>query len=163
MTWEEELENILSKVPRNGEIIFLGVGNPLRGDDGIGVKIAEDLKTSIENKENKIKVIVVEDRIDLIPSFLAGMKPALIIMFDAMDFGGRMGEIRITSLPEADKTISTHSLPLELMLKLAGITAPTYVVGIQISSMEFGETITPQVLEAGKKIVQTILGKIGEK
>ena len=156
MEWMEELRRILSKIPEDGEIVFLGVGNPLRGDDGIGVKIARDLKAFLEKRgsRRRIKPIIVEDRVDLIPKFLRGLNPDLIIIFDAMDFGGEIGEIRFVSLPEADETISTHNIPLDLMLKLAGITAPAYVLGIQISSIEFGKPINPRVLKASEEVIR---------
>jgi len=152
----EELRRILSKIPEGGEIVFLGVGNPLRGDDGIGVKITRDLKALLEKhgSRKRIKPIIVEDRVDLIPKFLKGLNPDLIIIFDAMDFGGEVGEIRLASLPEADKTISTHNIPLDLMLKLAEITAPVYVLGIQISSIEFGKPINPRVLKACEEVIR---------
>jgi len=133
------------------------VGNPLRGDDGIGVKITRDLKALLEKRgsgSRRIKPIIVEDRVDLIPKFLRGLNPDLIVIFDAMDFGGEIGEIRFVSLPEADKTISTHNIPLDLMLKLAGITAPVYVLGIQISSIEFGKPINPEVLKACEEVIR---------
>jgi len=156
MEWMEELRRILSKIPEDGEIVFLGVGNPLRGDDGIGVKITRDLKALLERRGNRkrIKPIIVEDRVDLIPKFLRGLNPDLIIVFDAMDFGGEIGEIRFVSLPEADETISTHNIPLDLTLKLAGITAPAYVLGIQISSTEFGKPINPRVLKASEEVIR---------
>jgi len=156
MEWMEELRRILSKISEDGEIVFLGLGNPLRGDDGIGVKITRDLKALLEKRgsRRRIKPIIVEDRVDLIPKFLRGLNPDLIIVFDAMDFGGEIGEIRFVSLPEADETISTHNIPLDLMLKLAGITAPVYVLGIQISSIEFGKPINPRVLKACEEVIR---------
>ncbi|RLI20005.1 hypothetical protein DRO47_05510, partial [Candidatus Bathyarchaeota archaeon] len=66
MEWIEKLRRILSKIPEDGEIVFLGVGNPLRGDDGIGVKITRELKALLEKRgsRRRIKPIIVEDRVD---------------------------------------------------------------------------------------------------
>ena len=40
------------------------------------------------------------------------------------------------------------------MLKLAEITAPVYVLGIQISSIEFGRPINPRVLKACEEVIR---------
>ncbi len=132
-------------------MVFVGLGNPLRGDDGIGVRIAEVLKNSLECK--KVEVIIVEDRVDLLGRFLEDLKPSLLIFFDAADFGGKPGEIRILDLAEAsEKTISTHSIPLQVVLKASGIESPSYVIGIQIMSLEFGDGISEPVKETGNVV-----------
>ena len=158
MSWREILKKLLASAmeAEDKQIILIGVGNPLRGDDVVGVKIARELESKL--KIEKVKILIVEDRVDLIPSFLKGLNPGLILIFDAADFGGKPGEIKIMSPAESSgKTISTHELPLDLMLRLAEVSAPAYVVGIQISSLGIGESMNSLVEKAAEEIVEFLL------
>ena len=158
MSWREILKKLLVSAmeAEDKQIILIGVGNPIRGDDLVGVKIARELKSKLKIK--KFKILIVEDRVDLIPSFLRGLNPGLILIFDAADFGGKPGEIKIMSPAEfSGKTISTHELPLDLMLRLAEVSAPAYVVGIQISNLRIGETMNSLVEKAAEEIVEFLL------
>lgn len=154
MGWMGRLRELLQEALRSGEpIVFVGVGNILRGDDGIGVKIAETLKNSVES--DKVRVIIVEDRVDILDRFLGNLKPSLLIFFDAADFGGEPGEIRILSPAEAsEKTISTHLIPLDIILRMSEITASSYVIGIQVMTLGFGGDISEPVREAGEIIAK---------
>ncbi len=154
MRWKERLKALLQEALKSDNpVVLVGIGNTLRGDDGIGVKIAEALKDSLEC--SKIRVIVVEDRVDMLGRFLGDLKPSLMIFFDAADFGGKPGEIRILDLAEASgKTISTHLIPLDVILKVIGVASPSYVIGVQMMNIEFGGRISEPVKVAGKMIVE---------
>jgi hydrogenase 3 maturation protease len=105
-----------------------------------------------------VKVLIVEDRVDLIPRMLRNVNPRIILIFDAADFGGRSGEIRIMSPDEASgKTISTHEMPLDLMLRLAEKNAPAYVLGIQVETLELGRGISPAVKAAAGEVASFLL------
>ncbi|MCD6421503.1 MAG: hydrogenase maturation protease [Thaumarchaeota archaeon] len=162
MSWKGRLEKLLAKPPEGGRIIFVGVGITLRGDDGIGVWIAEKLKSAV--KRDDVEVLVIGDRVDILPRILRGRKPKLIIFFDAADFRGKPGEIKFMTISEASgRTISTHDIPIELMLKISEVNAPAYVVGVQIASIAFGERITPQVMKAGERILEFLIEKLSRE
>ncbi|MDW8021221.1 MAG: hydrogenase maturation protease, partial [Nitrososphaerota archaeon] len=85
------------------------------------------------------------------------------IFFDAADFGGKPGEIRILSPEEASGTVvSTHTIPLNAILEVAGIKAPSYVVGIQAVKLGFGEEMSDPVKDAGKIIVEFLREVCGQ-
>ena len=155
--WREELRRIIKgSLAGEGDLMLIGIGNPLRGDDGVGVEIVRILMQSLRNE--KVKVLIVEDRVDLIPRMLRDVNPRLILIFDAADFGGRPGEVRIMSPDEASgRTISTHDMPLNLMLRLADKDAPTYVLGIQVETLEFGRGISPAVKAAADEVASFLL------
>jgi len=157
MSWREKLEQILSSASvSGGDLVIVGVGNTLRGDDGVGVELARILKESM--KSERAKVFIVEDKVDLIPKMLRDVNPGIILLLDAADFGGRPGEIRVMKLEEASrKAISTHELPLDLIMKAAGISAPAYVLGIQVENLEFGKEVSPQVKAAANEVASLLL------
>lgn len=159
MSWREELEKLLARTPEGGEIVFIGIGNPLRGDDGIGVWIAERLKSAI--RRDDVEVFPIGDRVDLLPRILREREPRLIIFFDAADFGGEAGEVKLMPASEASgKTVSTHDIPIELMLKISGVGAPAYVISVQAASIAFGEKLSQRVLKAGEKILEFLAEKL---
>ena len=153
MDWKEALKAILDEsLKRRGDLVLIGIGSPLRGDDGVGVRIANMLRKVV--KHDRVKVLVLEDRVDLLPKALKKLNPAVLLFFDAADFGGRPGEIILMSLPESSgKTISTHEIPLELIIKVSGVRSPVYVIGVQVMSLEFGGDLSPAIKAAGDEIV----------
>lgn len=155
--WKEELRRIIEgSLAGEGDLMLIGIGNPLRGDDGVGVEIVRILMQSLRNE--KVKVLIVEDRVDLIPRMLRDVNPRIILIFDAADFGGSPGEIRIMSPDEASgKTTSTHDMPLNLMLRLAEKDAPAYVLGIQVETLEFGRGVSPAVKAAADEVANFLL------
>jgi len=155
--WREELRRIIEgSLAGEGDLMLIGIGNPLRGDDGVGVEIVRILMQSLRNE--KVKVLIVEDRVDLIPRMLRDVNPRIILIFDAADFGGSPGEIRIMSPDETSgKTTSTHDMPLNLMLRLAEKDAPAYVLGIQVETLEFGRGISPAVKAAADEVASFLL------
>jgi len=155
--WREELRRIIeASLAGEGDLILIGVGNPLRGDDGVGVEIARILMQYLRNE--RVKVLIVEDRVDLIPRIIEDVNSRIILIFDAADFGGRPGEVRIMSPDEASgKTISTHDMPLSLMLRVAEKDAPAYVLGIQVETLEFGRGISPAVKAAADEVASLLL------
>ena len=157
MGWREELRRIIeASLAGEGDLILIGVGNPLRGDDGVGVEIARILMQYLRNE--RVKVLIVEDRVDLIPRIIEDVNSRIILIFDAADFGGRPGEVRIMSPDEASgKTISTHDMPLSLMLRVAEKDAPAYVLGIQVETLEFGRGISPAVKAAADEVASLLL------
>jgi len=136
-----ELKNLL-----HGNVVILGVGNELRGDDGVGVYIAKKLKgrkainagVAPENFVGKIKK----------------MKPERIVIFDALDFGGKPGEIKIIDARKTEGLrVSTHSLPLSFFCGLFGRTE-IYIVGIQPRNREFGGRIDLEVKRTADDLIK---------
>jgi hydrogenase 3 maturation protease len=131
-----------------GNVVILGVGNELRGDDGVGVYIVRKLR-----KKNAINVgVAPENFIGKIKK----MKPDRIVILDALDFGGKPGEVKVV---DARRTrglnISTHSLPLSFFCKLLGKTK-IYLVGVQPKKNEFGSSMSKEVKSRAFELLKCI-------
>ena len=74
-------------------VVILGVGNEMRGDDGIGVFLAGKLEKELGKPEGImiIKTQVPENFITPIMEF----RPGKIIILDSADFKGKPGEFRV--------------------------------------------------------------------
>ena len=136
-----ELKNLL-----HGNVVILGVGNELRGDDGVGVYIAKKLKG-----KNVINAGVAPENF---VGKIKKMKPDRVVIFDALDFGGKPGEVKVVDARKTEGLkISTHSLPLSFFCGLFGKTE-IYVVGIQPRNREFGGRIDREVKRSADDLIK---------
>jgi hydrogenase 3 maturation protease len=130
-----------------GNVVFLGVGNELRSDDGVGVYIAGKLGGK--------KVINAGVAPENFIGKIKQMNPERIVIFDALDFGGKPGEIKIVDARKTEGLkISTHSLPLSFFCKLFE-NIEIYLVGIQPRSNEFGG-MSREVMNSARVLVKLL-------
>jgi hydrogenase maturation protease len=139
--------------------LILGVGNPLRRDDGIGPLIVGKLD------QEELKNVDIQDGgtdgLGLI-EYLKEYPRAIII--DAVEMNLEPGAIRSFKLEEVKvnikaDTLSTHGFGLaevfELMKSL-NIETEVKVIGVQPESIEFGEGLSQEVLLKVSKIIEII-------
>jgi len=147
----ESLSNTL-----NGKVMVLGVGNPLRGDDGAGPYLINQLKGQID--------ATLLDCEEVPENFLGKItenQPNSVLIIDAVDLGMSPGA---TAILEEDKIErigwSTHRAPLQLFINCvkANTKAKVLVLGIQPKSTEFGSEISNEVKET-IELLQHILSK----
>lgn len=144
-------------------LVILGVGNPLRGDDGVGVKILESLKV----ESQRVKVInclqVPENYLGEVIDF----KPDKVLFIDGIDAGLPAGELIFTeSLDDRriNLILSTHGIPLNVSASYirASVGASAALLGVQVSSIGFGEGLTREVEDAAKSISAILSKLLGE-
>jgi hydrogenase 3 maturation protease len=153
--FREELKKWLAN---HGKIVVAGIGNPIRMDDFVGVKIVQDLQGKVPKNVHLIECETVPE------SFMdeiVQLKPSHVLLIDAAVMELKPGEVRlfdaekVTSFP----AISTHMLPLrvfcEYITQLAG--AKIALLLIEPGNTAFGEGLTPEVQEAAEKIIETLL------
>ena len=141
-----------------GKVVVAGIGNPIRLDDLVGVKIVQDLQGKVPKNVHLIECETVPE------SFMdeiVQLKPSHVLLIDAAVMELKPGEVRlfdaekVTSFP----AISTHMLPLrvfcEYITQLAG--AKIALLLIEPGNTAFGEGLTPEVQEAAEKITATLL------
>lgn len=135
-----------------GKILYAGVGNPLRGDDGVGCYIAEKIKFLSVNAGENSETIYFET---------LKYKPDKVIIFDACDFSGKPGEWRFID-PQFidDKTVSTHKMPLNVVCRLIkeDTKAEVYLAGIQPRSLKPERGLSPDVKKTADSIIAEICG-----
>ena len=136
----EMLKRLLKK-----KFLFLGVGNPERGDDGIGTIVVSKLET-----ERKLDCGPVPENYT---GKIRRMGPEVIIMVDAVDFGGKPGEFALTEAENAKGvTLSTHSMPLSIFCKMLP-ESKVYLLGIQPKSFQ---SMTDEVKSSGDALANEI-------
>ena len=146
-------------------VLILGLGNPLLGDEGIGVRVVEELK-ELELPDG---VTVVEGGtagLGLI-GLMEGYQQVIIV--DAVDMGHSPGRVvRFTSSEAQFKTaeapLSLHQIGLGEVLALAKALevalAEWVIIGIQPSRVERGIGLSPEVEGAIPQIIRIILDEL---
>lgn len=129
--------------------LLLGIGNALLADDGIGCIVADQFShpdwtvynagTAPENFTRKVREL----------------RPDMLVLVDAARMGLAPGSIRI--IPQdriIDAGIGTHQIPLDSLLDvISPYCGSIILIGIEPGVVEIGELMTPEVIDAGERLV----------
>jgi hydrogenase 3 maturation protease len=140
------------------KIIFLCIGNDMRGDDALGPLIAKKLDV-IFQKNHDLMVINAKTVPENYTGLIRKEKPSHIIFIDAVEMKMNPGDIRfILSEEIADYSISTHAMPLSFMIKyLKSFTdASILLMGIQPKNLEMSHNISVEVKNGVEKLTEII-------
>jgi hydrogenase 3 maturation protease len=139
-------------------IVVTGIGNPIRRDDFVGVKIVQDLEGKVSDKVHLLECETVPE------SFMqeiVDIKPSHVLLVDAAFLGMKSGEAQlifpeqITDFP----AITTHMLPLRIFCEYIMKTAEAKIALLLIEpeNTEFGEGLTASVQAAAEKTTKILL------
>jgi hydrogenase maturation protease len=99
----------------------LGIGNTIRGDDGIGIYIAEEIKKKLGNKTDNIKVISTEtaglNLLDLIVGY------SKLIVVDSIQVSsnselGHIFELEVNQLNSSNSHFNSHDIDFSKLFKI---------------------------------------------
>ena len=146
-------------------ILVIGYGNPLRGDDGVGWRVAEAAASVLPDPP--VTVLTVQ----LLTPELADpiSRSDRLILIDAAA-EGPPGEVRCfpiaaDSAAAAGLAIGTHEVTLDRLLGMAqelfGRCPPAYMVTIAGESFEVSETLTATVEGAVAQALACVLELAG--
>ena len=160
MTTEKySLQKALEEWLANSErVVVAGIGNPIRSDDFVGVKIVQDLQGKVPERVYLIECETVPE------SFLQPIvefNPTHVLLIDAAVLGLKPGETRLIN-PEriaAFPAISTHMLPLRIFCEYikSATKAKIALLLIEPGNVGFGEGLTPKVQATAEKITEMLL------
>jgi hydrogenase 3 maturation protease len=142
-----DLKSVISSHERK---LFVGIGNVLKSDDGIGVYIATQIR-----ENDKIKKLVVEVSIENYIGKINNIPHDVLILIDAVNFQQEPGFYSLATPDEIiDYTGTTHNISIS---KLFGFfISPILILGIQPQSLSFGESISEPVKKQADAILKLI-------
>lgn len=151
----KELSEQLNKL-RNSSTVIVGIGNTLKGDDGAGPLVCEQLRGKVCAEvidagtvpENYIQKIMKK-------------APQNLLIIDAINFGAPVGTIKIFKTERLNSSaFSTHTLSPRLFVEMIcqEIKVDVYFVGIQPAQMQLGQPQSEQVNES----IQWLAGTLAE-
>jgi len=141
----------------------MGIGNSLKGDDGVGPYVVGLLRETVNVGADGTPAAVVE-AIDCgtVPENYTGvlrrLQPECLVLVDAADMGLEPGSVRtIPAEMIGALGLSTHSMPLSMFMSyVADIVGTTTLVGVQPESMFLGAGMCEAVREAGREVAQML-------
>ena len=154
---EVDLKNWLSNAQK---VVIVGIGNPLRKDDFVGVEIVKNLQNKVSRHVYLIECgTVPESFIEPITEF----KPTHILIIDAAMLNLRPGYSKLIRPNQMMKypAISTHALPLRIFCDYLAKTtgAEVALLVMQPKDTSFGEGLTSKLSETAATLT-SVLSKI---
>jgi hydrogenase 3 maturation protease len=149
----ETLDSLRQKI-MGKRLLIMGIGNRLRGDDAVGPLLMDRLQGKV--------IADVLDAGDVPENYLGvieSVRPQIILVADAVDFGGRPGEAALFSLDQlSNVTVSTHNASLHLLFKVLQLEPPPDVLllAIQPTNIVFGEFLSTPVAETLDMLTQIL-------
>jgi hydrogenase 3 maturation protease len=153
MRWESELKKWLQECTK---LAVLGIGNPLRGDDALGLMVLKLLRGRVPKSVRLIDCRVMPENFT---GEVRRFKPSHVLLVDAASFNAKPGVVRLVPPEEVGGVaVSTHALPLSLFAEVVQKTvkAKVLLLGVQPERVEFLEGLTPEVEKAVKKVAETL-------
>lgn len=127
--------------------LVIGYGNPLRGDDGVGWRLAEAVAAALP--DGAAEVLTVHQ---LTPELAELMSRADRVIFIDAAAEGEAGEVSCFALKSAGKQpallgshLTTPDALLGMAAELFGRCPPAHMVTIVGESFELSETLSPVV------------------
>jgi len=157
--------------------LVIGLGNPILGDDGVGWKVAEEVKRRLFSSDGdglgmKVDVECLSLGGISLMEHLIGYPRAILIDSFALDEPiGSILILKLDDLPNysAYHTNCPHDTSLQNAIKMgkslgAKLPDDVMVVGIATKRVhEFGEELSPPVAEAVPLAAKFVLELLGEK
>ncbi|MFO7618771.1 MAG: hydrogenase 3 maturation endopeptidase HyCI [Thermoplasmata archaeon] len=143
--------------PGNANIL-LAVGNPMRGDDGIGPYAAEVLGAM---NHPAWKVINAEMVPENFTSVVRKAHPEMLVILDAAYMGLEPGEVRI--IPPKNIGVmhfSTHAIPLSVFMEqMAECADEVLLLGIQVDTdnLELGSEISAVAKSWAEDVIRKLV------
>jgi hydrogenase 3 maturation protease len=154
-----DLQRALSEWLADAErVVVAGIGNPIRRDDFVGVKIVQDLQGKVPEK---VCLLECETVPESFMQEIVDLKPSHVLLIDAAILGLKPSEARlvfpeqVTNFPP----VTSHVLPLRIFCEYVAkmSEAKIALLLIEPEDMEFGEGLSPAVQGAAEKITKILI------
>jgi hydrogenase maturation protease len=154
------MKALVEWLERRGPVAVVGVGNPLRRDDGVGSWVAGRLAA--------LGCASVFDAETVPENYLGALveaAPRAVLFIDAAQGGGAPGECRLASMDAlAPRQASTHAPSLALLaglLERQGIECG--LLAIQPATTAPGMGLSPEVGRAAREVVSCLAARLGQE
>ena len=139
-------------------MVIAGIGNEIRTDDFVGVKIVQDLTGKISKKVHLIECETVPE------SFMdeiVELKPSHVLLIDAAILDLEPGAVRLYDACKVANfpAITTHMLPLRVFCDYITQMGQTKLALLLIEpkNTEFGEGMSPELNDSAERVVKSLL------
>jgi hydrogenase maturation protease len=161
--WANQLNAHIRPNGSSRRITFIGVGNPIKSDDAVGLYMISQLRKKCGTNPRKFVRIEPVSSSEVAFSKVGRRAERgnneTFIVFDAVESNVSAGSIIFASIGETKYGFfATHNVPLKLIPGLATNASNIFILGVQTVNTDIGETLSDIVRDSADKIVD----KIGE-
>ena len=138
-------------------VVFVGVGNRMRGDDGIGPALIDLIKGRVPH------AIDADGAPENVTSAIRRLAPSAIIFLDAASLGEEPGSARVVEAGQLEKLeASVHNFSLDVVMEYLKVTtgADVFLVGVQPQRIGEGESISPELKKPLEEIASILISVI---
>jgi hydrogenase maturation protease len=144
--------------------VVIGVGNAYRSDDGVGLAIAEQVRTRVGDD---VEVVECEQEPTRLLDAWRGAGVALVV--DACSSGERPGTVHrfdVSTAPLPDRVLrsSTHAFgvgdAVELARALSRLPERVVVYGVEGADFEAGTTLSPAVESVVERVANEVVREL---
>lgn len=97
------------------KVAVCGIGNRIRGDDGVGPEVIQSLRRDIQSSD--VLLLDCESNPENFLGDIQEFSPEKVILIDAVELGKPAGSIGLVDIHTIKKqAMSTHKLPLNLFI-----------------------------------------------
>ena len=144
-----------------GKVLILGVGNPMKQDDGAGPAAIAELKTQISKLKNNVELLDAGIAPENYSGKIKQIRPDTLVIIDAIDFGEKAGSIKVIEAEKiGNQSLSTHNISLKTFVDFLKTDLPNlevFIIGIQPKEADFGEGLSPEVEKAVDELCMSLV------
>lgn len=159
--WVKAIGDFFAR-PNPRRSVLLGVGNPVRKDDSVGLYIAARLRSCLGSAPSpRVSIHRAVDRPELAISRL-DLGSRKLLVFDAVEASKPPGSIVFANIEETKYGFfATHNVPLRLLPSIRENGKNVFVLGVQPHDLGIGEGPSEFILPFAERVVSVISGCIG--
>jgi hydrogenase maturation protease len=147
MSWSEAEKHVL----------IIGIGNPMRGDDGVGPAVAERLEQVLASEP--VRVMACQQLLPEMADELSRVELAVFIDASCELLPGQIQCLPVEAILDVPQA-STHNFDppglLRLSKQIYGRSPRAMVVAIGAESFEFEEKLSPTVMKVFDAVVERV-------
>lgn len=157
-----------SQTPQTSQTLLLGIGNTLRGDDGVGSRVLELLAAKAKKAANEanaaegngVRLVVAQG---LLPELAMEIARAPRVVF--VDADVRVRHVTLERLAQEDARTAGHAWSPESLVVLArglGFSGDAWVCRIPVLACGHGEGLTEEAERAAEEAATMLSGTLLE-
>jgi hydrogenase 3 maturation protease len=142
----------------SNNVVIAGIGNPIRSDDYIGLKIVESLQGKVACRVCLLECETVPESYIL---DIEKFNPTHVLLIDAATLGHKAGEPNLVKLEKIPSfsAISSHMLPLRIFCEYIkkATNAKVGLLLIEPKSTEFGASLSVEVQKTAVYLTKLLI------
>jgi len=158
------MENPFTEILK-GKTVIVGIGNPLRGDDGLGPALIERLTQPLRAKaglKGKVKTVCIDagNSPESYTGKIVKENPDTVLLVDAVHLNLPPGQYRILLPEEILKSgFTTHDISPRMFIEYlkTQTRANIYMLGVQPENVSLGEKMSGSIKRTLEEMAKLIM------